>query len=223
MVSMKKEVKYRILIKKDLDYFKLGTIIIQRFSGDVFYSPSQKGVQNSNYGFVRKIMDHISFHSTGRVHLKPRKGNNHIFESGDGENVPQTSKIRQKIIDTGFQELVCDTVLDYKKIPVHKKNIDNLDVVFDVSNYEGPVQFMFSMVSGRQLIKVFKGEDTPVKNISKKSMKLLLGSDTRCLGSESNNADKILQYQLFQYVGGKDELPSGRRLFIKEGSKISRD
>ena len=126
-------------------------------------------------------------------------------------------KDRQKIKDIGFQEIVRDTVIEIKALPEHKKKIDELDVVFNIKEYLESVQFHFSIVSGTHIAKLAEGGETPVK-VSKKSKKLLLDGQIRCLGVESGNADKILQYGLYKYIG--KDLLKGRRLVMATDSNI---
>ncbi len=217
--KIKNTVTYRILIKSNTNYYKLGTIIIKRFDGDIFYTPSQKGVTNSSGNMNNKIIDHVSWHKSGRVHIKPQNGNYEIFEEGVGVLKPTTGvkKDRQKIKDIGFQEIVRDTVIEIKALPEHKKKIDELDVVFNIKEYLESVQFHFSIVSGTHIAKLAEGGETPVK-VSKKSKKLLLDGQIRCLGVESGNADKILQYGLYKYIG--KDLLKGRRLVMATDSNI---
>ena len=83
----------------------------------------------------------------------------------------------------------------------------------------GSVQFSFSMVSGKEIIKHFGGDDTPAKPASQEVHDRRLDFNIRLLGHESGNADKMLQYSLFQYIGEK--LENERRLFIPQDSKIN--
>jgi len=216
---MSKTVTYRILIKSNTKYYKLGTIIIKRFEGDILYVPSQAGVVDSNTNIINKIISHISWHQSGRVHVKAKDNSYEIFEEGVGILNPifGVKKDRQKIKDIGFQEITRDTVIDITTLPKHNKKIDKLDVIFDIKNYTGPVQFHFSMVSGTHIAKFHEGGKTPVK-ISKKSVEFRLDSQIRCLGVESGNADKLLQYGLYKYVG--KDLKKGRRLFVATDSGI---
>ena len=80
-----KIVSYRILIKFNDSLYKLGHIMIKRFEGDVFYSPSQNGIiDSSDKNTLQKIMDHISWHKSGRVHIKVKDGECHVFEEVTG-------------------------------------------------------------------------------------------------------------------------------------------
>ncbi|MFH1769922.1 MAG: hypothetical protein ABH833_04690 [Parcubacteria group bacterium] len=219
---MSKTVKYRVLIKSDGNYYKLGTIIIKRFEGDIIYAPSQlKVIGSSSTGTLDNVIDHVSWHPSGRVHVKIKDDSYEIFEEGIGvlNSIFGMEKDRQRIKDIGFQEILRDTVIDIATLPEHKKKIDKLDIVFDIKDYDGPVQFYFSMVSGTHIVELAEGGKTPVK-ISKKSIKLRLDGQHRSLGVESGNADKLLQYNLYRYVG--KDLQKGRRLFVAADSGISK-
>jgi len=219
----KTQVKYRVLIKSQNDYFKIGTILIKRLEGDIFYIPSQRFILQSNCGVTREIMDHISWHKSGQVHFKIQNGRYEILEVGKEKiNLPKIWKPeRQGIQDIGFQEMIRDTILDFSKLPKFKKNVDNLDVLFDVNNYNGPVEFVFSIISGWLIVKKWLGENVPIKEITDETKSRILATQKRCLGKESNNADKLLQYTLLKYERTK-ELPLDRGIFIPSDLKISR-
>lgn len=218
-----KEVINRILIKSCLVYFHVGSIIIDVQEGDIYYELSQKDIVDSNFGLKLNIIEHFSFHKTGRVHVKAINGERQIFESGVEETQPKTKGLRQKIQDIGFQEILWDVIVDFHKLPRHEPTEDELDVVFDIDDYQGPVQFCFLIVSGRLIAAYHKGKETCLHLISEERENLLLDSDIRCLGFESDNADKMLQYQLYKYSGNNIDMPTGRKIFIAKDSGISRD
>lgn len=213
------EVKYRILIKSKNDCFKIGTILIKRLKGDIFYIPSQRVLVDSSCGIVENIINHISYHKNGQVHIKTKNRNRYILETGK-RGVNSSNKLtRQSIKNIGFQEIVRDTIPDFLKLPKLLKQVDNFDVVFEVNKYKGPVQFLFSIVSGRLIVakKVVKKE--LIKEISGNS---ILAGITRILGNKSGSDDKILQYLLFKYTGDQ-ELSLGRNLFIPRDSKVNKN
>lgn len=117
-------VTYRIIIKDKKGYFKIGNIVIQKNEGDFYYIPSQRLIINSSFGLIQKIIDHFSFHKTGRVNVKPAKGGACIVESGEGEIQPLTNNLRQEIQDIGFQEILRDTIIDVQNVPQQRKAID---------------------------------------------------------------------------------------------------
>ena len=211
---------YRILVKQRDTYFKLGHILIKASEGDIYYVPSQTGVIDAdNEHLIKEIIEHVAWHKSGRVHVKKKDGEIVVLEEGvgvvDKEDVPMLD--RQEIKDIGYQEIVRDTVIDVKTLPVHGKKIEQLDVVLDLKEHDGPIQLHFSIVSGTHIVAAYEGKETPVK-IATKSAKLQLDSTHRCLGVESGNADKLLQYGLYKYVGS--DFDEGRRLLIAGDSKI---
>jgi hypothetical protein len=213
-----KTVTYRMLIKQGFKYYKLGTIIIKRLEGEFLYTPSQLRIENSgSEKVIGKVIDHVSWHKSGRVHIKTKDGEYDVVEEGVEMLKPEGWKSRQKIEDIGFQEIIRDTVIDVSTLPEYIKKIDGLDVVFDIKDYVGPVQFLFTIVSGTHVVELSKGGRTPVK-IAEKSNKIKLDSQLRCLGAESGNADKLLQYILYKYTG--EDLQKGRRFFIAGDSGI---
>lgn len=166
----------------------------------------------------------MSWHSSGRVHIKTSDQTRHIVEEGLGVVNPQLpNKTRQEIQNTGYQTICLDTIIDVSTLPCHIKKVDRLDIVFDMAIYNGPVRFKFSMVSGLHIIKAERGENTPVHRVDSTIHKERLVGDIarRGLGWESGNADKLLQYALYKYTG--DDLKNGRRLFIPATSQISKD
>ncbi|MFA6099315.1 MAG: hypothetical protein WC750_00365 [Patescibacteria group bacterium] len=221
-MSSKNVTKYKFLIKSGNDYFKIGDFVIQKFTGDFYYTPSQKGIVDSNFGFVQRILEHYAFHRTGRVHVKDISGDYQIIESGFGENQPKTNELRLRIQDIGFQEIVRDIIIDFNKIP-KSGSADELDVVFDLGDYQGPVQFCFSIVSGRLIVTSHEGAKAGIRHITDEQKGLLLGLDRRCLGVESDNADKLMQYQLYKFNGDVSAFPTGRRVFIAKNAGISRN
>ena len=214
------KVRRRILIAKGDVHYKIGDIMIKVEDGDIYYAPSQKGVVDATTDeMINKIIDHASWHKSGTVHIKDKEEGRVQIEKGVGEGV---DGVRQKIQDVGYQPIMLDTIINIESVPVHKKKIDELDVVLEMGDYDGPIQFNFSMVSGKQILKVSAGENTPVHKVDKKIQKeRILDMKQGCLGVESGNADKLLQFVLNKYLGN-EKLPSGRRLVIPNDSGICR-
>lgn len=221
--SKGKKVTYRILVKIKHAYHKVGNIIIDRFAGCIFYVPSQnKCINSSDSEIENKLIDHVAWHSSGRVHIKDASGESYVVEEGEGVvNPKRLSRTRQTIKDTGYQTILWDTIMDITTLPAHKKKADNLDVVFAMDKHSGPVQFSFSMVSGKHILKAETGQKTPVHRVASSIQKERIIGDIvrRTLGWESGNADKLLQYALYKYTG--EGLKEGRRLKIHPTSSIS--
>lgn len=229
MSNIKKDVIYRVLIKYDNIYYKIGTIIIKVYSGDIYYSPSQNGISiNIDGDIINKKVKKIVFHKSGRVHLDLDDGDRLIHSIGKGieENIndvdENTLERRQEIKDIGFQDLFIDYIKNFSHIPKYYKNIVPLDIVFNVTNIE-EMFFKLNIVSGKILIKVYGGGECKIgdETIKKKNKEDvgIVASDRRCIGHDSGNGDKLMQYLLFKYSG--EEIPVDRRIFIPVDSKIS--
>jgi len=207
--KIKKSVCYKILIKSNDKYYKVGSVIIKTYSGDLLYIPSTN-FHNLENSFNKEI-DHISWHQSGRVSVK-YKNNEYL--------IVQRKEDRQKISEIGFQDLIDDTIIDYSKLPVYLKNVIPLDVVFNVDNYHGPVIFKYSMVSGKLIVAHYSGKETPL--ISQNINIDLNGFhvEQRALGWHSGNADVMLQYSLRKAVS--TGLRTNRQICIPYDRKISK-
>jgi hypothetical protein len=143
-----------------------------------------------------------------------------------GVSVEETYKIvqgngeRQKISEIGFQELIRDTIKKYSELPVYGKGVIDLDVVFDVADYDGSVEFCFSIVSGKLIVAQYKGQAVPIKSVNIKEERGGLSSTIRALGHHSGSGDVILQYSLRKSVA--DGLKTNRQFFIPHDMKISK-
>jgi len=184
-------VNRRILIKKDGVMYKVGNVFIKVETGDIYYVPSQKGVIGaSTTDMVKKTIDHVSWHKSGTVHIKDKSQKRVLVEKGiyDGVN-----GIRQKIQDIGYQRILLDTITNINTLPVHNKKITEMDVILEISKYSGPVQFDFSVVSGRQIVNSLLGKKTPVHEVDKKiQAERILDIQRGALGHESGNSDRVL-------------------------------
>ena len=207
-----KNVDYRILITNNGQFYKIGHIIINRFEGDFYYTPSQQQIINFSSGCQNKIIDHVAWHKDGRIHIKTKDGKYYNVES------------RQKVNEIGYQDIVVDKVENYKKLP--KRTKKKLDVVFDADKYIGPIEFKFSVVSGKLIVGHYNDVSVPIKCSDTRIDNNFLAKKDRCLGHESRNADKLLQYILKKYVAS-EKLLTGRQLFIPGNlniiNKISKD
>lgn len=214
-------VRRRVLIQKDKNIYKVGDIIITIETGDVYYVPSQKKVIDaSTENTIGWIINHVSWHKSGTVHIKDNNLNRFSSEKGVGDYVGDG--IRQKIQDIGYQRMLLDTILNIDILPKHKKKTGELDIVFKIRDYHGPIQFDFSIVSGREIINTHLGKKTSVHQVDKEIQKeRILDIQHGCLGVESDNADKLLQFVLNKYIGN-EKLPTGRRMFIPNDSGIKR-
>jgi len=214
-----KIVKYKILIKSDKKYFILGTILIHEYEGDIYYIPSQRAIIDSSRKIKKGVIKHISWHKSGRVHLKMKSGIRDILEYGKQEKKIKSN--RQAIINIGFQEILRETILDITKLPLLIEKKESLDISLDSKLYKNPIQFIFSIVSGQLIAAQIKGKKTNIRIVKDEVNKRVLDNKRMCLGCKSDNADKLLQYILKKYTG-KNNLKVNRRLFVQYDSKISR-
>jgi hypothetical protein len=203
--DIKKSISYKILIKDNSTYFKIGTIVIKAYEGDILYTPSIKIALKDTHA---KEIDHISWHASGRVSIK---------YSEKDYDIIQTKEDRQEISKIGFQEILKDTIIDYKKLPQYTKKVISLDVVFDINQYSGVVSFNFSIVSGKLIVAKHLGQNVPIKAVKNQKVNII-DNTIRALGHHSGNSDKMLQYSLKKE--SDVELKTGRQIFICHDMKI---
>ncbi len=212
-------VSYRIVIKYSSYFFNIGMITVQRFTGDILFTPSQ--VQASKVGGKTNNVeiDHISFHKTGRVHIKDTKNNRFILESGEDESKPKTNDKRVSVDRTAFNNFFVMWVEHLEKLPkIPDDEIERLDVILNSAVSEN-IEINFSMVSGKLLVKSFEGK-TKIKVTQETTKKELLACEWRCLGHESGNADKILQFSLKE-VKFPDDCKENIRIFFPQCSGLT--
>ncbi|OIP80193.1 MAG: hypothetical protein COT39_02285 [Parcubacteria group bacterium CG08_land_8_20_14_0_20_48_21] len=212
--KIKKSVSYKVLIKKDDKFFNVGTIVIKTYTGDILYTPSIKFMDDGK-SKTNKEIEHISWHANGQVHFK-HKGT----ATPEKYSIVQKNGERQKISEIGFQELIRDTIKKYSELPLYNKKVIDLDVVFDVSNYDGSVAFFFSIVSSKLIVAQYKGQAVPIKSVNTKEKRDGLGSTIRALGHHSGSADVILQYSLRKIDA--NNLRTNRQVYIPHDMKISK-
>lgn len=212
--KIKKSVAYKILIKKDDKYFYIGTIVIKTYTGDILYTPSVRFIDDGKSQAIKEV-EHISWHANGQVHFK-HKG----IAVSEKYTIVQRNGERQKISEIGFQELIRDTIKKYTELPLYTKKVVDLDVVFDVSDYNGSVSFFFSIVSGRLIVAQYKGQAVPIKSVNIKEDKDGLDSTIRALGHHSGSGDVILQYSLRK--ADANNLRTNRQVYIPHDMKITK-
>ena len=211
--KIKKSVAYKILIKKDTKYFNVGTIVIKTYTGDIFYTPSSRFLDDPKTRSKKEI-EHISWHANGQVHIK------HKDSATEKYSIVQRNGERQKISEMGFQELLKDTIREYIQLPEYKKKVVDLDVVFNASGYEGSVSFCFSIVSGRLIVAQHQGQKVPIKSVNIKEDREGIDSTRRALGHHSGSGDVMLQYSLRKTDAGS--LRTNRQVYIPHDMKISK-
>jgi len=208
----KSSVRYKILIKYNNLFYKVGTIVVRTYTGDLMYVPSDTYIE-SPITLEKIEIEHIVWHLSGRVHIK-RKNQKDIY------NIIQKNGERQKLSEIGFQNMISDIIKDFKKLPIYQKKVVPLDVVFELDKNYGQVSFIFSILSGKLIVAQFKGIKTPITQINIKDDNSSLAVKQRALGCHSGNADVILQYVLKK---SKDSnVRTNRRIFIPHDMKISK-
>ena len=211
--KIKSSVSYRILIKSDEKYYKIGTIIIKTYKGDIFYTPSNNYME-SPITLEKKEIEHVSWHINGRVHIKHKN----CIEKYD---IIQKNGERQKISEMGFQNMIKDTIKDFRNLTIYdNRKVVPLDVVFNTGDYIGQVCFNFSIVSGKLIIAQYKGQDIPLKMTNIEKSTNGIGVTQRALGWHSGNSDVMLQYSLKR--NNENDLRTNRRIFISHDMNISK-
>ncbi len=201
----KGDIKSKILIKSNNKFFYLGDIILKSKKGEIFYKPSITPSVALN-GAEPVPLEHFSWHASGGVNFK-LKNNKHIsVEHGIGET--KNPGTRQILQDIGYQELFREFVSNFSVLQTTEEGEGN--VILDGKGHDGPFVFLLSLVSGTHIIASFRGKETSVHSVNLKDNPLFLDIKTGCLGAESGNADKLIQYHLEKYTHKMEE---GKRLF----------
>lgn len=211
--KIKKSIDYKVLIKAEDAYYDIGTIIIKTYTGDILYTPSSR-FMNDEKTKNKKEIDHVSWHASGQVHIKQKD------QTEEKYSIVQKNGERQKISEIGFQELLQDTIEEYRSLQTYQKKVNDLDVVFNAEGYDGPVSFYFSIVSGRLIVAKHKGQQVPIKKVNVKDERDGIDSTLRALGHHSGSGDILLQYSLRKISPNK--IRTKRELLILHDIKISK-
>jgi len=209
--KIKSSVDYKILIILGNSYYKIGTIVIKTHKGDIFYTPSNNYTE-SPITLEKKEFEHISWHITGQTHIKRKR------DVGKYEIIQKESE-RQKISEIGFQEMIVDTIKDFKLLPVYQKKVIPLDVVFNVGDYREQVCFKFSIVSGRLMVAQHYGQKVSIKRVNINDTNDGIAVLQRALGWHSGNSDMMLQYSLKK---SNEKIRTNRKIFIPHDMKITK-
>jgi len=203
---MPNSIKSKILIESENKFFHLGDIIIRVKKGEIYYKPSQRPIVILNEKESAPL-EHFSWHSSGGVYLKLTNGKHVPIEIGVEEILKNGE--RQTIKDIGYQELFRQIGFNFSVLPVVQRA--DKDVILNGKNHPGSFIFLFSIVSGTHIVASNLGKETPVKFFNADEKPLRLDTKHGCLGAESNNADKLLQYYLEKYL---PEVQEGKCFFI---------
>lgn len=209
MSSNKKDSQVRVLVKVGNDIHKIGDVIIKRLTGEIYYSPSSKEYLDASA--VKKEIIHFSWHKSGDVVLKLKT------EAVQHKGVRTGLEIRQ----IGFQDLFRDLILEPIKLPIFIKQKRVNDILFDLKDYKDQILLSFSVISGKLIIKRYRGEETPLNFVNVAGFRTVVGLEKRALGFESRNSDKLLQIILLKTSGDATKLKTKRRILILPDQKIS--
>jgi hypothetical protein len=205
-VSPKSTTEYRILMQVDDCLRRIGSILIDTFNGDLMYIPSQTILLKG--GSIREL-DHVSFHESGRTHLK--------FRDRGYEMLPTRSPIKK----VGYQVMFKDNIHDATSLPLFRKKVREIDMIFQANTAQS-LLFELSIISGKLIVQPESLPNVTVSTRSAIDDPRHIDLHRRSLGWHSGNADKLLQYSL---RSGTEEPPTHklarRTLFIPTDSTIA--
>ena len=141
---MAKPTLYSLNIRYRNTYFCIAKISINNSGGDIYYIPATHSENEKD----KNLIDHISFHKDGRVHITNRDNSKSILQPGANKTGG-----RQEIVTTGYQILLTQTISDFTKLPrLNLKDIGLIDEVFNVTEII-PLKLKFSMISGKLIVR----------------------------------------------------------------------
>lgn len=213
---MKTEVSLYLLIKLNDIHYKIGKIIINSKIGELYYIPSENIVISTNHKISNEYIKKFSFHSSGRVHAETVR--NDVLEYGLGESDPKNNRKRQEVKNIGYQDMVCETIFDVSKLPIHKKTILKKDIVLNTNTYIGAVKLFISIISGKNIISYHEGKKSGIKK-TQLDKEMILDKTSRGFSDKQGLSDKLMQFILIKNVNEKNK--NNRRIFIPECQKVS--
>lgn len=206
-MGSKSSVNIRVLLKLKGELHKVGDVTLKTFSGDIYYSPSSKQYLDENSEKIDII--HFSYHKSGYIHLKHRNKPNKPIRKG------------LSIKNIGYQELFRDLIVEPTKLPVFGERIRASDVVFNSKKHRAAILFSLAIISGKLILKRYRGEPTPLNFRLVQDNKKVLGLEKRVLGYESGNSDKLLQFFLIKAEGDFSKLTTKRRIKVMPNQKVT--
>lgn len=187
--------RFRVIIKYDKNLYHLADISINPHGGDVYYFPSERIlVGRGTLVPAGRSVDHLSIHKDGRTHAKDEYGKK--FQG------PKILKIQ----DIGYQRLIVDDVSNFEGVglPQVDEFVDG-DCSLEMSDDSPPAAILqISIISGRMIVGGLARNHSVGENG-------LVAVNSRAIGYESGNADKLVQIALYY----RDASPkdTGRRSF----------
>lgn len=207
MPEPKPKLDCRILVPFNETIRKLGTIVVDVFNGDLYYTPSQTILLST--GQAHRAIDHVSFHQSGETSIKFRNGERDELRS------------RCEIGRVGYQSMFQDQIYSAEHLPVFSKKVRDTDVLFDPIE-ETLFCFELSIISGRVIVEPECVPHATVRQNSMSADSTLIGIRQRCLGWHSGNADKLMQYSLKKGAVLRTDDPRAKRtLLIPHDSTIN--
>ncbi len=202
---------YLVIDDWSWEIYKIWSIKIKKSTWDIHFFPWFQfyfSVSEWEVGELRKL-DHLSFHASGEWHLIVSEWSiDHrvskittcileLWKEWQYENINDVSIKRTQIKNILFQEMFWIAIKDYKKLEKFKKQIDEIDQVFNIQDLESNyIQFQFTIISGKLFVKslIPQGSDSNTSIVLQSNVCHQV--ERMCLWDESGNADKILEYSV---------------------------
>ena len=178
----KSDISYSFLFEFNNTLYCAGNIIIKSSTGDVLYVPSEKTYLSEDR-YIFSTIDHIAWHSTGRVHIKFKEKENKY-------SIIEESEERKSMNEVNRQKLFSHSISDILSLPKYNKKLKNLDVVVNVDKNE-PVTIVCNLFDGNYYIK-----NRNYFNVSPIKHKLLK-SIMRSISNGKINRSKALQFIIY--------------------------
>lgn len=107
------------------------------------------------------------------------------------------SLLRTSIKDIKFQNMFQLFIKDYKQLKVFSRPVDKLDLLFDIKDMStDSILFYFSIISWKLIVENLKWQDQWSNMTVKINSNPCEQVIRRCLGYQSWNGDKRLQYAI---------------------------
>lgn len=201
-------IQYFILLKSSKKFYKLWSIQITPSTWDIYFFPSfpfHIPISEWEIRENRKIL-HLSYHASWEWHFvveewtldhRISKVTTCIIELWKECNywtiTDDISEKRTPIKGIQYQDMFSVYVRDYSTLKQFNKKVDDIDLIFDVTELSTKtIVFKFSIISWSLILQTL--------NETSKVTKIKFNNDhqsiTRCLWDESGNADKLLQYSV---------------------------
>jgi len=181
----------RIFIQSENNFYYLGKLKWNGEKGDIYYSPSEKIIYNTNHKVSDKNIQKFTFHSSGQKHITTIK--NDLIEYA----IP--------IKEIKFHYLFDEIIRDFTKLP-NNKTVKTNDIILKIK-LNTPLKFIFV------IMKLSNKPEGKIRKLNAKEKSDLIDG---ILIKFSNH--KIFQDLVFQIIVGKfsgniKKLSSNNRIF----------